>query len=150
MPATMTDWSAIEALPQTPLTDLFAGEADRLEKMVIEYPGIRFDFSKTHLSTSAIAAFIALAEQAGFAEKREALFAGDIVNPSEGRPQINRAAVATQNQHFAIRAIHEAVMIVGAIARNHQSRFSLRCFFRRVLNDVRLLNQQLDDGFCFR
>ncbi|MDB5714150.1 MAG: glucose-6-phosphate isomerase [Sphingomonadales bacterium] len=82
----MSDWSAIEALPKTSLKDLFAGEADRLDKMVLEQSDIRFDFSKTHLSSSAVAAFIALAEQSGLAAKRDALFSGAIVNPSEDRP----------------------------------------------------------------
>ena len=44
-----------------------------------------FDWSKTHLDQNLIAAFIARAEQMGLAAARDALFAGEIVNPSEGR-----------------------------------------------------------------
>jgi glucose-6-phosphate isomerase len=81
----MHDWTAIEALPKTPLTDLFAGDPTRVERLSLTQSGILFDFSKTHLSAEALAAFEALAEQAGLAAKRDDLFAGRIVNPSEGR-----------------------------------------------------------------
>ncbi|MFL6829884.1 MAG: glucose-6-phosphate isomerase, partial [Sphingomicrobium sp.] len=44
-----------------------------------------FDWSKTHLDGALIACFAERAEGAGFAAARDALFAGEIVNPSEGR-----------------------------------------------------------------
>ena len=47
--------------------------------------GIRFDFSKTHLDRPALDAFVALADAAGLDARRDALFAGEIVNPTEGR-----------------------------------------------------------------
>ncbi len=81
----MADWTAIEALPRTPLKDLFAADANRLAALTTDVAGIHFDFSKTHLDAAALDAFAALAKSAGFAAKREALFAGDIVNVTEGR-----------------------------------------------------------------
>lgn len=78
-------WTSLEGAAQTPLSDLFAAEPDRLERMVVEEAGIRFDFSKTHLSRGLIADFLRLADEAGLAARREAMFAGDIVNPTEGR-----------------------------------------------------------------
>ena len=44
------DWSAIEALPATKLTDLFAADPDRLAKLSLDVAGIHFDWSKTHLT----------------------------------------------------------------------------------------------------
>ncbi|WP_293884331.1 glucose-6-phosphate isomerase [Sphingomonas sp.] len=116
----MHDWSAIEALPEITLKDLFAVEGDRLDKMVVDQSGIRFDFSKTHLSASAVAAFIGLAEQAGLADKRSALFAGGIVNPSEGRAAGHTAergeggaeAVADARMfHGRMRALIDAIEV---------------------------------------
>ena len=78
-------WSAIEAIENRSLGDLFAGEPDRLARLVVEQAGIRFDFAKTHLSPDLIAAFVRLAEAKGLARARDALFAGEIVNPTEGR-----------------------------------------------------------------
>jgi glucose-6-phosphate isomerase len=81
----MDAWKELEAAPAATLAELFATEPDRLERLVVEESGIRFDFAKTHLSEALIASFVALAEQTGLARRRDALFAGDIVNQTEGR-----------------------------------------------------------------
>jgi glucose-6-phosphate isomerase len=68
------------------LDALFAAEPDRLSKLSVEVAGLYFDWSKTHLDQSLLDEFSARAERMGFAAARDALFAGAIVNPSEGRP----------------------------------------------------------------
>lgn len=82
---TDTQWTALAELPRHRLADLFAAEPDRLARLAVEESGILFDFSKTHLGRDHLAAFAALAEASGFAARRDALFAGDIANPSENR-----------------------------------------------------------------
>ncbi len=79
------DWSAIESLPRTPLNDLFAADANRLASLTTDVAGIHFDFSKTHLDAAALDAFAALAKATDFTAKRDALFAGEPVNVTEGR-----------------------------------------------------------------
>jgi glucose-6-phosphate isomerase len=79
-------WAALEGAGCRPLAELFAHEPDRLERMVVEECGLRFDFSKTHLDADILAAFESLAEARNLAGARAALFAGRIVNPTEGRP----------------------------------------------------------------
>lgn len=81
----MADWTAIEALPRTPLNDLFAADANRLAALTTDVAGIHFDFSKTHLDAAALDAFAALAKATDLAAKRDALFAGEAVNVTEGR-----------------------------------------------------------------
>ncbi|TXC71644.1 glucose-6-phosphate isomerase [Sphingomonas ginsenosidivorax] len=81
----MADWSKIEALPSSKLTELFAGDPDRLATLSLDVSGIHFDWSKTHLTRDAIAAFAELAKAQDLAGKREALFAGAVVNVTEGR-----------------------------------------------------------------
>ncbi|MDB5689819.1 MAG: pgi [Sphingomonas bacterium] len=79
-------WRGIERQADRPaLSQLFEAEPDRLSRLVIEAAGIRFDFAKTHLDTALIDAFVALAEAQDFAAKRDALFAGEAVNVTEGR-----------------------------------------------------------------
>jgi glucose-6-phosphate isomerase len=68
------------------LDALFAAEPDRLSRLTFEAAGLYFDWSKTHLDQKRIAAMTKRAEKMGLAAKRDALFAGDIVNSSEGRP----------------------------------------------------------------
>ena len=67
------------------LDELFAAEPDRLSKLTFETAGIYFDWTKTHLDQQLIGEFEARAEAMGFAAARDALFAGHVVNASEGR-----------------------------------------------------------------
>ena len=82
MPA---DWTAIEALPSPRLETLFAEDADRLAKLTVDVAGLHFDWSKTHLTAEAIAAFEALAKARDLNGKREALFGGAVINTTEDR-----------------------------------------------------------------
>jgi glucose-6-phosphate isomerase len=68
------------------LDELFAAEPDRLSRLSFEIAGLYFDWSKTHLDAAVLKDSLARAEAMGFAAARDALFAGEIVNPSEGRP----------------------------------------------------------------
>lgn len=68
------------------LNELFEAEPDRLSRLTFEAAGIYFDWSKTHLDAGLIDQFLDRAETMGFVSARSALFAGDIVNASEGRP----------------------------------------------------------------
>lgn len=72
--------------PTPSLEDLFIAEPDRLSRLSFEAAGLYFDWSKTHLDATRLASFVERAEQMGFAAARDALFSGEVVNPSEGRP----------------------------------------------------------------
>jgi glucose-6-phosphate isomerase len=114
----MADWSAIEALPTTTLVDLFAEDPDRLSRLSLDVAGIHFDWSKTHLTAEAIAAFEALARAQDLAGKRDALFGGAVVNVTENRSVEHTAergegkaesvAIARQS-HQRMRALIDAI-----------------------------------------
>lgn len=82
---TTSKWDPIRALPRATLTEMFAEDGDRLKRLSVDVAGIHFDFSKTHLTAEAIAAFEKLAKASDLAGKREALFRGEKVNVTEGR-----------------------------------------------------------------
>jgi len=67
------------------LKQLFEAEPDRLSRFTFDVAGVHFDWSKTHLDAGAMERFLERAEGMGFASARDALFAGEVVNPSEGR-----------------------------------------------------------------
>ena len=115
---TESAWTRLEAVPPATLRALFAQEPDRLGRMTLEESGILFDFSKTHLSRDHLAGFLDLAEAAGLAARRDAMFAGAIVNPSEGRAAEHTAergqgaseSVARAAQfHSRMRALIDAI-----------------------------------------
>ncbi|MGE5564228.1 MAG: glucose-6-phosphate isomerase [Bacillota bacterium] len=72
--------------PRKTLEELFKAEPDRLSRFTFEVAGIYFDWSKTHLDGAAVERFVERAERMAFGRARDALFAGEVVNPSEGRP----------------------------------------------------------------
>ena len=82
-------WSELAVLPRPDLKTLF-GDAGRLAawSSKLELPGgaVRFDWSKTHLDAALGAAFVKLAEAAGFTTRRAAMIAGDHINVTEDRP----------------------------------------------------------------
>ena len=81
----MAKWAALDALPQPSLTSLFNGDPGRVRTFSRDVAGIHFDWSKTHLDDAVVGGLLKLAEAMGYAERREALFSGAIVNPSEDR-----------------------------------------------------------------
>ena len=112
------DWSSIEALPATRLEQLFADDADRLATLSLDAAGLHFDWSKTHLTGDAIAAFEALADAKGLAARRDAMFGGEHVNATEDRPvehtaeryEGNADSVARARQyHERMRALIDAI-----------------------------------------
>ena len=72
--------------PTKRLDELFVAEPDRLSRLSFDVAGLYFDWSKTHLDQSLIESGIARATDMGFERARDALFDGEIVNRSEGRP----------------------------------------------------------------
>ena len=114
-------WDVLAGLPRRRLDELF-GDAGRLDQFctLLDLPGgpIRFDWSKTHLDAAHVAAFEALAEATGFAERRRALFAGEPVNATEGRAAehpaqrgVGREASVDEAglNHARMRALVEAI-----------------------------------------
>ena len=75
-----------QTAPGRTLEQLFKAEPDRLSRLSFEAAGVYFDLSKTHLDEQAIGSFLERAERMGFPGARDALFSGEIVNPSEARP----------------------------------------------------------------
>ena len=112
------DWSAIEALPRATLTELFADDPDRLSRLSLDMGGLHFDWSKTHLTADAVAAFGRLAEQAGLSARRDAMFAGEPVNQTEGRPVthvmergegVPELVEQARHHHERMRAVIDAI-----------------------------------------
>jgi glucose-6-phosphate isomerase len=74
-----------------PLPRLFELDAVRVPHFSFAQCGILFDFSKTHLDSGLLAIFEKLAEAAELKGARDALFAGAVVNASEGRAAVHCA-----------------------------------------------------------
>ena len=85
-PMAEVHWDTIDGHGARRLDELFANDAGRTGRLTVDVAGITFDWSKTHLDGELIGKFAEAAAASGLAERREALFSGDVVNPTEGRP----------------------------------------------------------------
>lgn len=97
-------WNAIAEEPVAELKTIFDGNPDRLSALCLAKGGIRFDWSKTHLTPSLIEKFVALAQTSDLAGAREALFRGDAVNVTEGRAAEHMAERGEGNPESVARA----------------------------------------------
>ena len=104
--------------PEPTLEALFKAEPDRLTRLSFEVAGLYFDWSKTHLQRGRFDQFIGRVEGSGFEAARETLFAGGIVNPSEGRSATHvaeRGSGATEEVDLATGRRQRMRALVDAI-----------------------------------
>jgi glucose-6-phosphate isomerase len=102
----------------TTLKELFAAEPDRLSQLSMEVAGAYFDWSKTHLDANLLSKFSKRADTMGFSAARDRLFAGEIVNPSEGRPATHvaeRGSGAAEDVELATARRQRTRALVDAI-----------------------------------
>jgi glucose-6-phosphate isomerase len=85
------------------IANLFAEDPKRFDDFHIELDDILFDFSKQRVGRKTLALLLDLARAAKVEERRAALFAGEIINPTEGRPAF----------HMALRNLKPAPMFAG-------------------------------------
>lgn len=125
-------WADLAALPKPTLKDLFAA-GDRLSaySAALALPGgtIRFDWSKTHLDQAHVTAFEGLAEAAGFAARRAAMFAGEHINVTEDR------AV----EHTALRGVGRDTSVEEAHALHLRMKSLVEAIHAGALVEVRHL-----------
>ncbi|MEM1049088.1 MAG: glucose-6-phosphate isomerase [Pseudomonadota bacterium] len=88
-------WKAVdeaaERLRATHLRELFQNDADRFAAFSCEIDDLLVDFSKERVDSGALTALIDLARAAGIEDQRDAMFAGQPVNLTEGRAVLHMA-----------------------------------------------------------
>ena len=82
--------SRLKAIADRPLLALFE-DADRADDFSVRTEHMVFDYSKTNIDRDTRADLIHLAEAAGVAEKRDAMFGGEKINDTEGRAVLHTA-----------------------------------------------------------
>jgi len=102
-------WKALERhhseIGEQNLRDLFAGDAGRGERLVAEAAGIYLDYSKHRITDETVRLLVRLAEARKVPERRDAMFAGDAINVSEGRSVL----------HVALRMPHGTHLMVDGV-----------------------------------
>ena len=81
----------------------FAGRGDRFAEFSATHEDLLLDYSKCAVNSKSMKLLLALAKAAEVAKKRDAMFAGDIINITEGRAVL----------HTALRNRSNAPVMVG-------------------------------------
>ena len=87
------------------LRTLFAEDPDRGERMSAEGAGLYLDYSKNRVTDETLRLLVALAEECGVPERREAMFRGERINVSEQRPVL----------HVALRMPRDRSLLVDGV-----------------------------------
>ncbi|WP_111414839.1 glucose-6-phosphate isomerase [Billgrantia lactosivorans] len=99
-------WQALERLQQATandrISDYFAADPQRFDKMSLRVGGLFLDYSKHHVSEAVLAKLIELADHSALVQRRSQMFSGDIINVTEDRPVL----------HTALRNLGEGPLMV--------------------------------------
>ncbi|QHQ36760.1 glucose-6-phosphate isomerase [Algicella marina] len=80
-----------KATEATPIAALFAGDPSRFAEFSVQLDDMLLDYSKTAIDAEARSRLLALAEAAGVEARRDAMFAGEKINETEGRAVLHTA-----------------------------------------------------------
>lgn len=105
----MPNWNAIKSHASPSLLELFDNDMKRSDALTHDVAGLRIDISKTHLNDELLCAFKSIATEMDLHGKRETFFAGEIVNPTEGRSALHIA----ERGHGKKQAVKEAKILQG-------------------------------------
>ncbi|MCP4223574.1 MAG: glucose-6-phosphate isomerase, partial [Actinomycetia bacterium] len=102
-------WSALtthaDELADIGLGQLFTADPGRAESFTVEAAGLRVDFSKNLITARTVELLTDLAEQAGIADKRDAMFSGQAVNTTEGRAVLHTALRRPADQPLVVDGV---------------------------------------------
>lgn len=73
------------------ILDLFSADAERASKFSAQMGDMLFDYSKTNIDDQSLAALLSLIDEKNVEAKREAMFAGEAINDTEGRAVLHTA-----------------------------------------------------------
>jgi glucose-6-phosphate isomerase len=94
-PTSTSAWQELSSLYQEVkslhLRDLLKDNPQRVEGFTLEDPDLLLDYSKNLITEPVMAALLGLARECSLAEGIEAMFRGDPVNETEGRPALHTA-----------------------------------------------------------
>jgi glucose-6-phosphate isomerase len=99
-------WQALrrhhEQIAGTSLRELFAADAGRGERLTAEAAGLYLDYSKNRVTGETMRLLVALAEESGVPERRDAMFRGEHINVSEDRAVLHVALRMPAGQSLVV------------------------------------------------
>jgi len=84
------------------LRDLFAADPGRGERLTAEAAGLYLDYSKNRVTDETMRLLVALAEESGVPQHRDAMFRGEHINVSEDRAVLHVALRMPAETHLVV------------------------------------------------
>jgi len=124
---TATDeWRALAAhfdeVREVTIAELFDAEAARAASMVLDAGDLHLDYSKHRATAETVGLLAAVAERAGVARRRDAMFAGDHINTTEDRAVLHVALRMPAGEHLMVDGrdvvadVHRVLAKMGDLA----------------------------------
>ena len=107
----------------THLRQLFAADAGRGERLVIDACGLHVDYSKQRITDETLSLLIALAEACGLRQRIDAMFSGEKINSTEHRAVLHVALRAPKGEKIlcdgrdVVPDVHEVLGRMAAFSR---------------------------------
>src|SRR6266700_1221606 len=99
------------------LRDLFADDPGRGERLTAEAAGLYLDYSKNRVTDETMRLLVALAEESGVAERRDAMFRGERINVSEDRAVLHVALRMPADQHLVVDGVDVVAQVHEVLGR---------------------------------
>src|SRR5215218_244246 len=116
-------WAHLLEVPRpASLRKLFAQDPGRAERYVVDVGDLRIDYSKQRVDDGVLAALLAVADAAGVAVRRDAMFVGEPINVTEHRAVLHvalRAPAGTRIEldgRDVVGDVHGVLDRMGAFA----------------------------------
>jgi glucose-6-phosphate isomerase len=101
-----TAWQALkrhyDEIAGQNLRELFAADPGRGERLTAEAAGLYLDYSKNRVTDETMRLLVALAEESGVPEHRDAMFRGEHINVSEDRAVLHVALRMPADEHLVV------------------------------------------------
>ena len=127
-PSRTTAWARLlelaPALREKHLRSLFAEEPDRGPAWTLEAAGLRVDFSKQRVTHEVMDLLHELAREQGVLARRDAMFAGEHINATEGRAVLHTALRLPPGASLEVDGIDVAAEVHDVLER--MADFSVR------------------------
>ena len=99
------------------LRELFASDAGRGERLVVEAAGLYLDYSKNRVTDETMRRLVALAEACGLRERSAAMFRGDVINRTEKRSVLHVALRMPRGEALIVDGIDVVAEVHAVLAR---------------------------------
>jgi glucose-6-phosphate isomerase len=129
--AALPQWQRVAAhavaLGDTHLRDLFAADAGRGARLVLDTCGLHVDYSKQRITGETLPLLLKLAEACGLRQRIDAMFSGEKINSTEHRAVLHVALRAPQGEkilcdgHDVVPDVHEVLGRMAAFCRQIRS-----------------------------